>query len=126
MIKSNHKAKVKLLQEKHSVEVRTMKSQYKARLLALTSKQMAVINVKKMKIAQLHSDGGALLDILLEMPSIEKTAKDASKSAADMRKLAERRLVMYHEYRYKFRKMKDELVGVQTADIEQAEKIEEY
>ena len=107
VIKSDHKAKVKLLQEKHSVEVSTMKIQYKARVLALTSKQMAVIDVKKRKIAQLRSDGGALLDILLEMPRIEKAAKDRSKSSADMRKLTERRLVMYHEYRYKFCKMKD-------------------
>ena len=87
---------------------------------------MAAIDVKKRKSAQLHSDGGALLDILLEMPSIENAAKDASESAADMRKVAERRLVMYHEYRDKFRKMKDELVGVQTVAIEQAEKIGEY
>ena len=43
-----------------------------------------------------------------------------------MRNLAERRLVMYHEYRYKFRNMKDELVGVQTAAIEQADNIGEY
>ena len=112
------------------MEVDELNIQHNARVQELQSKHVAIIDAKKRDITQLQNHGNELMEMIYDMAEKvgeqQKVTRNASKSAMVLSNLARLRLVEMNDYRYKFRKMKDELVTAQRAGIEQAGAIGEY
>ena len=108
-------------------EIDALKIRYKDEFKRSKIKHAAAIQSKKKEIDKLQNDNMELHTMMPEV--VEEADKQAcaegvaKSSAESMSQLAEKQKEKFHEYRSKYRQLKDELVEAQNDNAELAEKI---